>query len=161
MTEPLSVAASIVGILAAASKVAEVLGPVVTSLKDTPKTVTAIYAEVSSARIILAALQTLFNDLERSPKRRRELIQVDQLIATLTDGALIFSELEPHVLRFGTSADKLRARLQWARKKDVLDSYVSRLQLFKGSINIMLTILQWYVNSSRAPVHVEASSLLS
>jgi hypothetical protein len=141
--EPLSVAASIVGILAAAGKVAEVLGPVVTSLKEPSKTATAIYAEVSSAKIILSALQTLLDDLEQAPRRRRELIQVDQLIATLTDGVLIFNELEPQVSQLGTSTEKWRTRIQWTRKKDVLDSFVSRLQLFKGSINVMLSILQW------------------
>ncbi|ORY05929.1 P-loop containing nucleoside triphosphate hydrolase protein [Clohesyomyces aquaticus] len=142
MADPLSVAASIIGILAAAGKVAETLGPIVSTMKDADKCAAAVYAEVNTSRIILSALQTLLNDLSASPHHRRQLIQVDQLISALIDGAFIFSELEPLVLRLGTSTEKWTTRMQWARKKDSLDSFVVRLQCFKASISVMLNILQ-------------------
>jgi hypothetical protein len=143
MGDALSVAASIIGILAAAGKVAETLGPVVSAFKDTTNTATAIYAEVNSSRTILTSLQALLNDLENSPERRRQLIQVDQLVAVLTDGVLIFNELEPLVLQLGNDTERWRTRIQWTIKKDKLNSFVSRMQLFKGSINVMLSILHW------------------
>lgn len=142
--DPLSVAASIIGILAAAVKVAEILGPLVSMLKDTAKSAARIYAEVNSTKIILSALQALFDDLNSAPRRRRELIQVSQLIATLTDGALLFGELEPLVLQLGTTTEKWTTRIQWALKKDPLNSFIARVQLFKSSIGVMLNILQWY-----------------
>lgn len=143
MGDPLSVAASIIGIIAAAGKVAEILKPLVSSVKDTSKTARDIYAEVNSSRTILSALQKLFDDLNKTPRRRRELIQIDQLIATLTDGTLIFSELEPLVVQLGTSNERLRKRIQWAFKRDQLDAFVSRMERFKTSISVMLSILQW------------------
>jgi hypothetical protein len=143
MGDPLSVAASIIGILAAAGKVAETLGPVVSAFKDTTSTATTIYAEVNSSRIILTSLQALLNDLDQAPDTRRQLIQVDQLVAVLTDGVLIFNQLEPLVLQLGNDIERWRTRVQWTRKKDKLDSFVSRMQLFKGSINVMLNILHW------------------
>jgi hypothetical protein len=142
--DPLSVAASIIGILAAAVKVAEILGPLVSTLKDTAKCAARIYAEVNSTRIILSALQALFEDLNSAPRRRRGLIQVSQLIATLTDGVLLFGELEPLVLQLGTTTEKWTTRIQWALKKDLMNSFIARVQLFKGSIGVMLNILQWY-----------------
>ncbi|KAF2649457.1 hypothetical protein K491DRAFT_698082 [Lophiostoma macrostomum CBS 122681] len=140
--DPLSVTASIVGILAAAGKVIEVIGPLVGALKDTAKTAATIHAEVNSSRIILSALQRLLADLGSTQVKRKELIQVDQLIATLTDGVLIFNELEPLVVQLGSSTENLRARVRWALKRDPLESFVSRMQLFRGSISVMLNILQ-------------------
>lgn len=147
--DPLSVTASLVGILAAAGKVVEILGPVITTLKDTAKSAAAIHAEVNSSRIILSALQKLLHDLESAPRKRKELIQIDQLIATLTDGVLIFNELEPLVVQLGSSTENIRARVRWALKRDPLETFVSRMQLFKGSISVMLNILQWYVSKGR------------
>lgn len=139
----LSVVASVVGILAASGKIVEILGPVISSLKDATTSASAIYGEVNSTRVILSALQTLLDDLESSPENRRELIQVDQLLATLTDGTLIFSELEPLVLQLCTSAQKRAFWIQWTLKKGTLETLVTRLQHFKSSINVMLNILQW------------------
>jgi hypothetical protein len=147
MADPLSVVASIIGIIAAAGKVAETLGPFISTVKDATKSATTIHTEVNNCKIILSALQVLLEDLGSAPRKRRGLIQVSQLVTTLTDGALIFSELEPLVLQLGTSTEKWSTRIQWARKKDALEVLSTRLQLFKSSINVMLNILQWYVSS--------------
>jgi hypothetical protein len=163
MADPLSIAASIIGLLAAAGKVSEALGPLISNFKDTPRIATSIYAEVNSSRIILGALETIFHDLSRTPVSRRQLIQVDHLIATLTDGVLIFNELEPLVLQLGTSTERWRTRMRWTREKGSLDSFVSRLQLFKVSVTVMLNILQWYVARQQAAfdIHLLAFILLT
>jgi hypothetical protein len=63
--------------------------------------------------------------------------------------ALIFSELEPLVLQLSTSVEKWSTKIKWLRKKDDLEKLVTRLQLFKSSINVMLDIIQWYVSQHR------------
>lgn len=141
--EAIGVAASIIGIIAAAVKVSEVLGPLVSTLKDTAKAATTIYVEVNTTKIILSALQNLLDDFGNVPRKRWELIQLSQLIATLTDGALIFSELEPLVLQLSTSVEKWSTKIKWLRKKDELEKLANRLQHFKSSINVMLDIIQW------------------
>jgi hypothetical protein len=145
MADPLSVAASIIGIIAAAGKVAETLGPFISTVKDTTKIAATIFAEVNSSKIVLSALQVLLDDIDSAPRKRRELIPVSQLVITLTDGAFIFSELESLVLQLSNSTEKWSTRIQWARKKDTLVVFATRLQLFKSSISVMLNILQWYV----------------
>jgi len=139
--DPLSVAASIVGIQGAAGKVIEILGPVVSALKDA-KSPATIYSEVNNSRIILSALQTFLNNLNTASRKRTALIQIDQLVAVLTDGVILFSELEALVLPLGTS-EHFRSRIQWARRERTFASLLSRLQGFKSSISLMLNILQW------------------
>ncbi|KAF1843551.1 uncharacterized protein K460DRAFT_407893 [Cucurbitaria berberidis CBS 394.84] len=137
----LEIAAAIIGILAAAGKVAEILGPVVSTLKDASKNANAVLSEVNNSRIILVALQKYLDDLDTAPRGRRELIQVAQLITALTDGVLLFSHLEGLVIRL--DADNIwPKRIQWARNDKKLASLVARMQCFKSSISVMLNILQ-------------------
>ena len=139
----LETAAAIIGVLAAAGKVADTLGPVVSAFKDVTQNIAAVLSEVNNSRIILSALHRYLDDLDRSPRIRRELIQVDQLIAALTDGVLLFSELEALVLRLVGQSNKIPSRMQWAWNDEKFASLVSRMQNFKSSITVMLNILQW------------------
>lgn len=139
----LEVSAAIIGILAAAGKVAETLGPVVSAFVDAPKHANTILVEVRYTRTILLGLQNLFDELSAVPQRRKQLIQIDQLIAALTDGVLLFSELESLVDRLGDPIDTLLSRAKWARKDHELESIVARLLGFKTSVALMLGILRW------------------
>jgi hypothetical protein len=140
--EALSIAASIVGILAAAGKIAETLEPFVSSVKDTTNIAAKVQAEVNSSVIILSALQALLNNLSQTTAERQSLIQVDSLLITLTEGVLVFDELEHLVAQLG-NGKRWSNRIQWARKRYTLDALASRMQIFKGSMTLMLSILQW------------------
>jgi len=139
----LEIAAAIIGILAAAGKVAEILDPIVSTFKDVNRNIVAVLTEVNSSRIILSALQVYLEDLSASPHGRRELIKVNQLAATVMDGVLLFSELEELVLPFARPALSLQSRINWAWNDDKFATLVSRVQNFKSSITVMLNILQW------------------
>lgn len=139
----LEVSAAIIGILAAAGKVAESLGPIVHSFAEAPKHARAIHIEVRHSRTILLGLQTLFGELAIVSSRRKQLIQVDQLVAALTDGVLLFSELEALLGGMGDPAGALLNRMKWARKSKDLDAIVQRLYGFKTSIALMLNIVRW------------------
>jgi len=146
----LETAAAIIGILAAAGKVAETLGPIVSAFKDVSKNIAAVLAEVNSSRIILSALHKYLDNLTSTPRTRRDLIQVDQLVATLTDGVLLFSELEAFVLQFVGTSIGFQSRIQWAWNDEKFATLVSRMQNFKTSMTVMLNILQWQVLMSLA-----------
>jgi hypothetical protein len=143
--DPISVISSINGILAAAGKIAEVLSPIASAaLNDTAATTAnAVFSEINNAITVLSAAQTLFNNPEFIPQERKALIQVNQLITTLTDGVLIFSELEELVLPLGKPRESFRKRILWARKERALASLLSRMQSFKVSISVILNIIQW------------------
>jgi hypothetical protein len=140
----LEVSAAIIGILAAAGQVAKTLEPVVSAFVHAPEYANTILTEVKHTRAILSGLQSLFDDLHTSPRRRKELIRVDALVAALTDGVLLFSELEALVDQLGEVEPEatVRIRTKWARHKSELDALVSRLLSFKISINLVLSILQ-------------------
>src|SRR4051812_28876466 len=118
--DPLSVTSSIVGILAAAGKVAEIVEPYISSTKDAHKIAISVYSEVNRIRAVLHSLQNFLTSLSNpsASPARAGLIQVDQLVVTFTDGVLIFSELETMLgpLKMGSEGSQLQIwqRLQWA-----------------------------------------------
>jgi hypothetical protein len=140
----LEVSAAVIGILAAAGKVGETLGPFVSAYKNAPKHSQTILTDVNQIRTILLGLQTLFDNLGASPGARRQMIQLDHLVAALTDGVLLFSELEALVDRLGNADSSIAKRMAWAKSDSKLSSLIDRLQSFRSSVSLMLNILQWY-----------------
>ena len=133
--DPLSVAASIAGLLSAAGAVTKVLAPYVTAARETPKITVQVNSEIQSITIILSALQSLARNFGSVPVQRAALIQVDHVVAVLTGGVLIFSDLEVVVRSLDSLGDfsvsitrlALRSRLQWARKESEITSLLARL----------------------------------
>ncbi|KAK3987467.1 hypothetical protein QBC44DRAFT_400099 [Cladorrhinum sp. PSN332] len=157
MSDPLSIAASIAGLISVALTVGKALGPYVSAARDTPKIAIQVHAETQAATIILSALQNLTNNLDAVSRSRAALIQVDYLITVLTNGVLIFSELEAcvgdlPVPDLSITGLGLRSRLGWARKETALDGLLSRLEGFKSSISTILNILQ-----ANSAIHAEQS----
>ncbi|KAM7215680.1 hypothetical protein V8F06_008971 [Rhypophila decipiens] len=148
--DPLSVAASIAGLLSAAGAVTKALSPYVAAARETPKVATQVHSEMQSITIILSTLQVLAQALGSIPVQRAALIQVDHIVAVLTDGVLIFSDLEDVVKSLDSlgnlSVNIIRlsvwSRLQWARKESEINSLLARLQGFKSSASLILNILQ-------------------
>uniref|UniRef100_A0A0B7KN66 Cdc24/Scd1 N-terminal domain-containing protein n=1 Tax=Bionectria ochroleuca TaxID=29856 RepID=A0A0B7KN66_BIOOC len=142
--DPLSVAASIAGLATAAGEVAKILKPYVSAASETvPPIALQVYAEVESTRTILSAVQRLINNL--SLAKNTSLIQVDDVVAVLTDGVLVYSDLEEAIgeLRIELPADSipLRSRLLWAHKESKVKSLLTRLQGFKSSTSLILNLL--------------------
>lgn len=140
----LEVSAAIIGILAAAGKVAETLGPIVSAFAQAPKHAQSILTEIKHTETILLGLDALTKDLASSPRRRKDFIQVRQLVAALTDGVLLFAELESLVSRLGKDlGGSTRSRTRWANHKSELEACTSRLLSFKITMGLMLNILRW------------------
>jgi hypothetical protein len=143
--DPITITTSVVGIIISAVKVGKILNSVVSTLNDPAKFATAISVEVSQSITILTGLQHFLDNLDAAPYRRRQLIHVDHLVVTFTDGVLLFSELEAAVVKLGKSPETLRSRIQWARKEKTFQRLLLRMQYFKGSTSVMLNILQRYI----------------
>ncbi|KAI1752914.1 hypothetical protein F4782DRAFT_530027 [Xylaria castorea] len=165
--DPLSVTASVAGLLTAANEVAKLLGPYVSASRETPSIAAHVRDEAESTRTVLVGLQTLVRELSGRFSPGGALVGVDQVVAILTSGVLLFAELEGAVQRLvpsspsliveGESTDRipgvlelssmqhrlpLRARMQWARQEESLKSLLARLQGFKVSVTAVLTLLQ-------------------
>lgn len=142
--DPLSVMASVVGLLTAAGAVASILSTVKSSISDAPRLLDHVLREVKDVEIVLSAIHKFLIGISSAPIRRIALIQVDQLIATLTESVLTFSELEALVKPLeARSGNSLWERVKWAWKEDTVSDILQRLQRHKSSLSLMLNIVQW------------------
>ena len=143
--DPLSVTASIVGILAAAAQVSSVLSTFVRNTKAAPKLAQAVLVEVNGLSAVLSQLQTYLLGTASSSKSRASLILVEQVIVTLTECVTTFSELED-VLGTGRAENDfgILDRVKWAMRDSKVSDIQRRLYSNKTSLTLMLTILQWF-----------------
>jgi hypothetical protein len=147
--DPLSVMASVIGLMTAARSVSSVLLVVKSSMKDAPQMVNHILSEIKEVEISLSAIQKFLMGITSAPRRRIALIQLDQLIATLTEAVLTFSELEAIVTPLASKSNApALERLRWALKEDKISSIMQRLQRHKSSLSLMLNIVQWLVGTT-------------
>lgn len=152
--DPLSAIASVAGIATAAGEVAKILGPYLSASSDVPKIAAQLHSESLATETILSALYKLAGSFSTDNARYASLIQVDQLMAVLTDGVLIFSEMHTMMLTLpppepANSGERFWSQMQWVRKKSSLTASFTRLQAFKISVNCILSILQRYVDHPR------------
>jgi hypothetical protein len=142
--DPLSVTASVAGILAAAAKIASLVGQV----KDAPESVSAILAEVTHIQIVVGALQSFVDRSRRLDAERAALIQVENVVTVLTQTVLVFSELETLVTSVSALASqgrlsRLRSRVTWTWQQSAALRLVGQLQQHKTSLSLLLQIMQW------------------
>ncbi len=142
--DPISVAASILGLLGAATKVSEVLTTFTGSFKDAPKLAKCVITEVEDVKVCLQRLQEVFAVESSSRTSRNALVLVDQLRIVLSHCVITFSELEAavEVLNSRRSAS-IGSRLRWVTKESTISKLLQRLQASKLSLNLVLTTLTW------------------
>jgi hypothetical protein len=74
------------------------------------------------------------------------MIQVDQLVATLTEAVLTFSELGALLAPLGEGSEiSWRESVKLAWKEDKISRIMLRLDRHKSSLWLMLNIVRWYV----------------
>ena len=142
--DPLSVAASIVGLLTAAASITSLIYRVSTAsifsgiLYD-------ILQEVEETKIILGQIQTFFVKPETVSRSGAALLLVEQIIVVLTTSVMTYSKLEKTIepLRYQSTVGGATKRWEWTRKKSEVSRLFQRVQSSKTSLNLMLTILVW------------------
>lgn len=141
--DPLSITASITGILTASIKVISILSLV----HEAPEFIKAIGVEVNHIRIVVAALRKFLDRTRQLPPERAALIQIDDVVAILTQTVLTFSELEAFVRSAASrnSLLRLRSRISWPWQQAGADRLLNRLQQHKLTLSLMLQIIQWLV----------------
>lgn len=138
--EPLSIIASITGILMASTKVSSLLS----QIQDAPSTISGILAEVGHVRIVFTALKRFTDDSIQMRGSRASLIQLDDFIVILTQTALVFSELETLVAPLSSKGGLSGwRRLNWARQEPTALRLLNRLQRHETSLSLLLQIIQW------------------
>ena len=146
--DPISVAASIAGLLTAAAKVSSILSSVITSAKRAPKLALSASVEVTNISVCLNQLQSFLLRTQTKSQSQENLILVEQVLVVLSDCVLVFSELEQTLdpLKLEEPWQAHRA-VKWMRREKDVAAIVTRLQSSKVSLSLIMTILNWQVLS--------------
>jgi hypothetical protein len=144
MADPLSIAASVVGLLAAAGKICSVLSGFVSSVVDAPQSARDALAATSELRFVLESVQGLLDVMSDLPSNRKMLVRLDHIAVTFSNCVLTLSELESLVC---LKKDRLH-RFKWMRTEKKVLRLLPRLESQKASMSLMVSVLIWYGHSS-------------
>jgi hypothetical protein len=145
--DPLSVTASITGIITAAAQVSTILG----QIKDAP-IVSSILTEVDHIKLVFHALQNFLDGASASTVTggRAALIQLEDLAVILTRTVLVFSELEALIYPYlkplpNPTPTSYLSRLTCTTEllEPGFRRLVSQLRSHKKSLTLLLQIIQW------------------
>lgn len=146
MADPLSVIASITGLIMAGIQITSTVGRFISSTTGAPVLAQTISSEVHDFVRVLSSLQHIVLGPLGSVART-SMIDVDDLIITITACICTLSDLEKEVDCLAVNDNmSIRARLKWAWAETTILGLIARVQHHKSSLNLMLTILTWYVS---------------
>ncbi|KAI9162804.1 hypothetical protein HJFPF1_04396 [Paramyrothecium foliicola] len=143
MADPLSIAASIVGLLTAAGKICNVVSGFIASTAAAPSSAASTLEIVGDMRLTLSAIQDMVESHNSFPSSRKSLIQLDHFTIVITHSVVTISELEALVCQ----DNDLKHRLKWAWNEKKILGLLPRLESQKSSLALMMAILQWYAKS--------------
>jgi hypothetical protein len=142
-TDPLSVAASVVGLLTAAGKMAQLLKGL-TDLVDAPGSATAVMTEMNTMTGALQHLSDYLNGALSVPAGREQLVLLEHEAATLVGCVATYSELEAIIDSVHGGAEMgVVDCIKWTLKETEIRDIIQRIQNHKSSLTLMLSILQW------------------
>jgi hypothetical protein len=139
--DPISLAASVAGILGLAGKLAITISGFVASAQSAPQLATHAVNEINSLVTIFAQLKGLA--LQNSPARN--FITVDQLVVVISGCVITLAELDKELegLEDRDNMD-VWERIKWVNREPTIKALVDRLGVHKSSLNLLLTTLLWY-----------------
>lgn len=146
MADPLSITASVTGLLSVAGKVCTIISGFISSVNDAPSSARAALAAVEEMRMVLISVRKVMDSLPRQPTDRKEMIHVKHLVVTFREAIHSFSELEAVVSPAGSSVDGRGFkwdRVKWVLQEERILQSVQRLEVHKNSLSTMLSILHW------------------
>lgn len=145
MSDPLSIAAGVVGVVTAAAQISILLTKFTKSLIGDPQQAKVVLAEVSDISVILTQLQSYLLGLESPNSSRASLLKVEKVVTIVSGCVLTFSELEKLLDELKTEGLDVLDCLKWARKQSAIMGLVQRLQNNKSSLSVILNILNGFV----------------
>ena len=147
MSDPLSIAAGIVGLITAAAQVSLILTKFMNSTITAPRQAQVVLTEVSDIGGILSHLQSYLLGWNIPDRSRTSLVKVEKVVTVVSSCVLTFSELEKLLDELKTGSLDVLDRLRWARKESAIADLIQRLQNHKASLSLVLSILNGFVAS--------------
>ena len=144
MSDPLSIASGVVGIVMAAVHISKILTKFTKSTIAAPQQANVVLTEVSDIGVILSHLQSFLLGLDTSDRSRTSLLKVEKVVTIVSGCVLTFSELEKLLDEMETGDMDILDRFKWARKESVIVGLIQRLQNHKASLSLILNILNGF-----------------
>ena len=142
--DPLSIIASVTGILAVTAKVITTLTSFAKSVKRCPDSAQNVLREAADLQVCMSQVQAFILGDEEAEASRMQLLMVEQLVVTLSNCVLTMSELDKLLDSLKINeAFTTRSRLRWMREEHNIVELLARMQASKISLNLMLTTLTW------------------
>jgi len=142
MADPLSIAASVVGLAAAAGKIYSALSGFVSSAADAPQSALSALNTVREMRLALEMVQELINTISTLPSNRKMMVRLEHIVITISNSVLTMSELESLVCPC-MDGSGLRSRFKWAKIEQRVLRLLPRLESQKASLSLMVSVLVW------------------
>ncbi|KAL8870376.1 MAG: hypothetical protein Q9174_003567 [Haloplaca sp. 1 TL-2023] len=119
--DPLSISVAIVGVCTAAIQVNKCLKGFIDSSRDAPSSARHTLAEITGIYVSLQQLDAFLSGRQESPRSRRSLVMLEQVIIIFTDCVSVFSELEQTIETLKTDAPlRVVDRMKWATKEKTI-----------------------------------------
>ena len=147
MSDPLSIASGVVGIITAAGHISFILTQFTKRTIAAPHQAKIMLSEVDDISGILSQLQSFLLGQESPDRSRAALLRVQHAVAIVSSCVLTFSELEKLLDDFKTGKWDILDRLIWAKRETAIVDLIQRLQNHKASLSLVLNILNGFVPS--------------
>jgi hypothetical protein len=144
--DPLSISASVAGLLAISGQIISVLVKLGRNIDDAPESIQAALFSVKEMDFALQSARKLLSSLQKLQPARRAMVEISHLVITITQSATSFARLQALVCPFDydvNSAASAWLRLKWVTKEDEISNAVRGLESHKSSLSLLLNILQW------------------
>ncbi len=140
--DPLSVIASITGILTAAFKISNAASAIISGWKDAPNSLHSIVSEMAALRACLAQLMPFLSRRETAPKSRMAAISVEQIVIVASSCVLAVSELQKTLDSLEPDKPLSKTvKLRWSSHEKKINMLRSRVQASANSLSLVLTAL--------------------
>lgn len=140
--DPLSVIASLTGILGAAFKISKAASALISGWKDAPSSLHSIVSEMAALSACLAQLRPFLSKREIAPKSRMAAISVEQIVVIASSCVLSVSELQKTLDSLEPEKPlSKRVKLRWSSYEKKINMLRSRVQASTSSLNLVLTVL--------------------
>ena len=157
MSDPLSIVASIAGLVAISAKIVSMLKILYdcgAKAKEAPKSISRIKEEMQDMSVIFCQVQLFILGTSKTPSHSRlTMISIHDLVATLTGCVLVCSNMDKYLSEVvgitdpsvpATKVGLILERVKWAVWKETeVAVFIEDLQRHKLSLNLMLSIIQW------------------
>ncbi|RPA85789.1 hypothetical protein BJ508DRAFT_358719 [Ascobolus immersus RN42] len=154
MADPISVAASIVGLLTAGAQVSSVISNFGSSIISASETAQNVLSEIRDITIVLRSLQRLLQTIENDGLRRgSEHVNAEDFALLLMSTMCTFSELQKLIItalgvssadghRMGAQKKMgVRRRYRWVRKEAQVQKVLARLMRQHGLLSQLISII--------------------